>query len=124
MWLQWGVDNNVNIEYDGAVEGIVPVPDPAAEEEEAMEPAGEPEAPEYVDELVHPGGRFETMEDLTRYLREDPDCEHLVWQAVEIGEHDQRILCDLCAQHQHQYILQCRQCRLRVCFGCGRHRFG
>lgn len=130
FWLQWAVDNLLDIiEYDGTDEGIVPipVPDPAAEEEEeedeeAMEVAGEPEAPDYVDELVHPGGPFETMEDLTRYLREDPECQH---EAMDVGEHDQRIPCDLCARHQHPYLLQqCRQCRLRVCLECGRHRFG
>lgn len=132
FWLQWAVENLLDIEDDGTVEGIVPIPvpepDPAAEEEEeeATEPAGEPEAPDYVDELVHPGGPFETEEDLTRYLREDPECEHELWQVVRAWEgeyHDQRTPCDLCAQRQRPYLMQCMQCQLQACFRCGRHRF-
>ena len=63
------------MDYDGTELRTVPA---TVEEEQASEVAGVrevvPEAPEHVNELVHPGGPFETMEDLTRYLRAIPEC--------------------------------------------------
>ena len=122
FWLQWAVDNNVEINDDGVIEEQVLVPAPAvAAAEDAFEPAGDrevvPDPPEgYVDELVHAGGPFETMED----------CEHPEWQFVEVGGQGQPehyIPCDLCAQDQPFYLIRCRQCGLRICLRCGRHRF-
>ena len=132
-WLLQARDDVEQMDPDGLIDWENFDPGHVAEgeeEEEILRIAGGRvvvlEDPEYVDELVGPGNIFETQEDLTRFLRENPDCGHSVWQAVLIGEHGRRedcVLCDLCARHQHPYLLQCRACRLRVCVGCGRQRF-
>ena len=126
--IDLGLENFMLAEDGDRVE-LVPRA-PAIEEEEALGmadgPEPVPEDPPYVDELVHHGGPFETIEDLRRYLRADPDCEHPLWEIVHVGEHDRRrrcVLCDLCTRHQHPYLLQCPECRLRVCIGCGRRNF-
>ena len=76
------------MEFDDRGEWVIRA---AAAEEDALETTAgyddvAPEATEYIDELVHPGGPFETAEDLTRYLRINPDCAHNLWQVVDVGE--------------------------------------
>ena len=143
QYLTWGLNNVKLIEHDdGRTEWVLHAPAAVAAEEEdnALEPtAGDrdrdaaSEAADYIDELVHPGGPFEALEDLTRYLRTNPECEHHVWQAVVVGQDGEQeregghhrigVPCDICARLQHPYLLQCTECRLRVCVGCGRRRF-
>lgn len=48
-----------------------------------------------------------------RYLRENHECDHGRWRRV-LGAHQ----CEECLHNLPQYILECRQCRIRACNRC------
>ena len=58
------------------------------------------------------------VEQEAQRLRARHECDHTAWHKVVLGN----LMCENCNFQPGSYLLECRQCALRACVRCKRHR--
>ena len=61
------------------------------------------------------------VQQIEENIREDHECAHRYFKRVN-GVNGGENLCELCRSRLTGYLLECRQCQIRICVRCKRHR--